>query len=109
MPEYSIGRLDTPESTSLDDAIRRLFLIHLLWDRHHGQGREDAVDGIEFHRPGGKPPLPNGTVAHRPREVGRIDAGERSVDEPGHLPIGRKRETHAVAQQWDLFDRSRFP
>ena len=26
-----------------------LFLRHPLWDRHHRQGGEDPVDGIEFH------------------------------------------------------------
>ena len=48
--------------------------------RKHRQGDEDAAAGVHFQGHGAEPPLPDCIAAHRPREVGRIGAGERLVD-----------------------------
>ena len=69
-----------------------------LFHRKHRQGDEGAGAGVHFQGHGGEPPLPNCIATHRPREVGRIDAGERRVEEPGRLPVSLQRNGHGVEQ-----------
>ena len=47
-----------------------------------------AGAGVHFQSYGGEPSLPDCIAAHRAREVGRIGAADRRVDEPGRLSVG---------------------
>ena len=53
----------------------RLFPIRHLGNRKHRQGDEGAGGGVHFQGHGAEQPLPNRIAVHRPREVGRIGAG----------------------------------
>ena len=58
------------------------------------QGEEDAGAGVHFQGHGAEPSPAGCIAAHRPREVGRIGGGERRINEPGRLPVGRQRNRH---------------
>ena len=63
---------------------------HPFWNRHHGQGGEDAIDGIHFQGHGREQPLPCRAATHRPAEVGRVGPGNVPSMNQDVCPFGSR-------------------